>query len=196
MMRRKIAGLLAVLLAVLFLLSACGQEETGIGEAVSTMRVTEALDTATPEPERPAPEKPDEPERMLTPEPTNTPGLPDPTETPETPIIDPQEMVDYLYKNGRLPDNFITKNEAKALGWDSSANYLSDVAPGKSIGGDRFGNYEGRLPKVKGRTYYEADCWYTGGKRNAFRLIWSGDGHYWYTEDHYNTFTELFPSQP
>ena len=196
MMRRKIAALLAVLLAVLFLLSACGQEETGIGEAVSTMRVTEALDTATPEPERPAPEKPDEPERMLTPEPTNTPGLPDPTETPETPIIDPQEMVDYLYKNGRLPDNFITKNEAKALGWDSSVNYLSDVAPGKSIGGDRFGNYEGRLPKVKGRTYYEADCWYTGGKRNAFRLIWSGDGHYWYTEDHYNTFTELFPSQP
>ena len=196
MMRRKIAALLAVLLAVLFLLSACGQEETGIGEAVSTMRVTEALDTATPEPERPAPEKPDEPERMLTPEPTNTPGLPDPTETPETPIIDPQEMVDYLYKNGRLPDNFITKNEAKALGWDSSVNYLSDVATGKSIGGDRFGNYEGRLPKVKGRTYYEADCWYTGGKRNAFRLIWSGDGHYWYTEDHYNTFTELFPSQP
>ena len=196
MMRRKIAALLAVLLAVLFLLSACGQEETGIGEAVSTMRVTEALETATPEPERPAPEKPDEPERMLTPEPTNTPGLPDPTETPETPIIDPQEMVDYLYKNGRLPDNFITKNEAKALGWDSSVNYLSDVAPGKSIGGDRFGNYEGRLPKVKGRTYYEADCWYTGGKRNAFRLIWSGDGHYWYTEDHYNTFTELFPSQP
>lgn len=196
MMRRKIAALLAVLLAVLFLLSACGQEETGIGEAVSTMRVTEALDTATPEPERPAPEKPDEPERMLTPEPTNTPGLPDPTETPETPIIDPQEMVDYLYKNGRLPDNFITKNEAKALGWDSSVNYLSDVAPGKSIGGDRFGNYEGRLPKVKGRTYYEADCWYTGGKRNAFRLIWSSDGHFWYTEDHYNTFTELFPSQP
>ena len=196
MMRRKIAALLAVLLAVLFLLSACGQEETGIGEAVSTMRVTEALDTATPEPERPAPEKPDEPERMLTPEPTNTPGLPDPTETPETPIIDPQEMVDYLYKNGRLPDNFITKNEAKALGWDSSVNYLSDVAPGKSIGGDRFGNYEGRLPKVKGRTYYEANCWYTGGKRNAFRLIWSSDGHFWYTEDHYNTFTELFPSQP
>ena len=196
MMRRKIAALLAVLLAVLFLLSACGQEEVGIGDAVSTMRVTEALETATPEPERPAPEKLDEPERMLTPEPTNTPGLPDPTETPETPIIDPQEMVDYLYKNGRLPDNFITKNEAKALGWDSSVNYLSDVAPGKSIGGDRFGNYEGRLPKVKGRTYYEADCWYTGGKRNAFRLIWSGDGHYWYTEDHYNTFTELFPSQP
>ncbi len=195
-MRRKIAALLAVLLAVLFLLSACGQEETGIGDAVSTMRVTEALETATPEPVRPAPEKPDEPERMLTPEPTNTPGLPDPTEAPQTPVIDPQEMVDYLDKNGRLPDNFITKNEAKALGWDSSFNYLSDVAPGRSIGGDRFGNYEGRLPKVKGRTYYEADCYYTGGKRNAFRLIWSSDGHYWYTEDHYNTFTELFPSQP
>ena len=193
MMRRKTAALLAILLAVLALLGACGQEETGIGEAVSTMRVTEALDTATPEPERPAPEKPDEPERMLTPEPTNTPGLPDPTETPETPIIDPQEMVDYLYKNGRLPDNFITKNEAKALGWDSSVNYLSDVAPGKSIGGDRFGNYEGLLPEARGRIWYECDANYRGKKRGAERVLFSSDGLYYYTNDHYKTFTEMYP---
>ena len=69
------------------------------------------------------------------------------------------------------------------------------MAPGKSIGGDRFGNYEGVLPKVKGRTYYEADCNYTGGKRGAARIVYSSDGHVWYTGDHYNTFTELFPSE-
>ena len=56
-------------------------------------------------------------------------------------IIEPQALVNYLAEHdGQLPDNFLTKAEAQALGWDSSKNYLSDVAPGKSIGGDRFGN--------------------------------------------------------
>ena len=119
-----------------------------------------------------------------------------PTEAPTeaVAIIEPQAIVNYLAThNGKLPDNFITKNEAQALGWDSAKNYLSDVAPGKSIGGDRFGNYEGLLPTASGRQYHEADCYYTGGKRNAYRLVYSNDGHYYYTEDHYNTFTELFP---
>ena len=115
-------------------------------------------------------------------------------EVPSGPIIEPQAIADFLFEHGELPDNFITKNEAQALGWDSSRNYVSDVAPGKSIGGDRFGNYEKRLPEVKGRKYYEADCYYTGGKRGAERIIYSSDGHVWYTEDHYTTFTELFPS--
>ena len=110
------------------------------------------------------------------------------------PIIEPQAIADYLFEHGELPDNFITKKEAQALGWDSKTNYVSDVAPGKSIGGDYFGNYEGSLPKVKGRKYYEADCYYTGGKRGAERIIYSNDGHVWYTDDHYVTFTELFPS--
>ena len=114
----------------------------------------------------------------------------------EGPIIEPQRIADYLFEHGELPDNFLTKKEAQALGWDSRYNYLSDVAPGMSIGGDYFGNYEGKLPRVKGRKYYEADCWYTGGKRNAYRIIYSSDGHVWYTEDHYNTFTELYPSEP
>ena len=119
-----------------------------------------------------------------------------PTPEPEGPITDPQSIADYLFAHGELPDNFLTKQEARELGWDSSRNYVSDVAPGMSIGGDRFGNYEGRLPEVKGRKYYEADCWYTGGKRNAYRIIYSNDGHVWYTEDHYQTFTELFPTVP
>ena len=42
---------------------------------------------------------------------------------------------------------------------------------------------------------YEADCYYDGGPRNEYRIIYSNDGHVWYTEDHYNTFLELFPSK-
>ena len=111
------------------------------------------------------------------------------------PIIEPQAIADYIFKHGRLPDNFITKKEAQKLGWDSSRNYVSDVAPGKSIGGDRFGNYEGRLPSKKGRTWYEADCYYTKGKRNAHRILYSNDGLVYYTDDHYETFTQMFPSK-
>ena len=66
-----------------------------------------------------------------------------PEEERAGPIIEPQAIADYLFTYGRLPDNFITKKEAQELGWDSTRNYVSDVAPGKSIGGDRFGNYEG-----------------------------------------------------
>ena len=64
-----------------------------------------------------------------------------------------------------------------------------------SIGGDRFGNYEGLLPKAKGRQYYEADCNYKGKKRNAERIVYSNDGLVYYTNDHYETFTQMFPSK-
>ena len=122
-------------------------------------------------------------------------AVPEVTEQAQAgPIIEPQEIADYLFEYGELPDNFITKKEAQALGWDNSRNYVSDVAPGKSIGGDYFGNYEGILPKDKGQKYHEADCYYTGGKRRAERIVYSSDGHVYYTEDHYATFTELFPS--
>ena len=70
------------------------------------------------------------------------------------------EVAAYLNAYGRLPENFITKDEAKALGWDSTLGNLNEVAPGKSIGGDRFGNYEGLLPEKEGRIYYECDINY------------------------------------
>jgi len=110
------------------------------------------------------------------------------------PITEPQAIADYIFKHGKLPDNFITKKEAQKLGWDSSYNYVGDVAPGKSIGGDRFGNYEGLLPSKKGRTWYEADCYYEGKKRNAHRILYSNDGLVYYTDDHYESFTQMFPS--
>ena len=111
----------------------------------------------------------------------------------DDPITDPQQIVNYLSIYGELPDNFITKDEAKALGWNSRYNYVGEVAPGKSIGGDRYGNYEGLLPKAKGRTWFECDANYTGKKRGAERVVFSSDGLYFYTNDHYQTFTEMFP---
>lgn len=117
-----------------------------------------------------------------------------PTPLPDGPIIDPQSIADYLFAHGELPDHFITKAEAEKLGWDSSENDVSDVAPGKSIGGDRFGNYEGLLPKKAGRQYYEADCYYTSGNRNAHRIVYSNDGLVFYTDDHYESFVEMSPT--
>ena len=111
----------------------------------------------------------------------------------ELPVTDPQQIVNYLDIYGELPENFITKKEARALGWDSSYNYVGDVAPGKSIGGDRFGNYEGQLPEQKGRKWFECDANYKGRKRGAERVLFSSDGLYFYTDDHYNTFTQLYP---
>ena len=103
-----------------------------------------------------------------------------------------EDVAAYLHEYGHLPDNFITKNEARDLGWVSSEGNLDEVAPGKSIGGDRFGNYEGLLPEKNGRTYYECDIDYDGGYRSSKRIIYSNDGLIYYTEDHYETFTQLY----
>lgn len=97
----------------------------------------------------------------------------------------------YLYTYEELPDNYITKDEAYDLGWVSKKGNLWEVAEGMCIGGDRFGNYEGLLPKKSGRQYYEADIDYNGGYRNEKRLIFSNDGLMFYTEDHYESFEEI-----
>ena len=102
------------------------------------------------------------------------------------------EVAAYIHQFGHLPSNYITKNEAKKLGWISSEGNLWDVAPGKSIGGDYFGNYEGILPEAKGREYRECDIDFSGSRRNAKRIIFSNDGLIYYTEDHYNTFEQLY----
>ncbi len=103
-----------------------------------------------------------------------------------------EEVALYIHLFGHLPDNYITKREAEALGWDSRAGNLWEVAPGMSIGGSRFGNYEGALPDKEGRKYYECDIDYEGGYRGAKRIIYSDDGLIFYTEDHYKTFEELY----
>ena len=55
----------------------------------------------------------------------------------------PEDVAEYLHFYGHLPDNFITKSEARTLGWDRQDGNLDEVAPGMSIGGDSFGNREG-----------------------------------------------------
>ena len=102
------------------------------------------------------------------------------------------EVAAYLNEFGHLPDNFITKKEAQALGWESKEGNLDEVVPGKSIGGDYFGNYEEVLPDAEGRTYHECDIDYEGGFRNAKRIVYSDDGLIYYTEDHYETFELLY----
>ena len=97
----------------------------------------------------------------------------------------------YLHTYGHLPSNFITKKEAKKLGW--SGGSLEPYAPGKCIGGSHFGNYEGILPEKDGRSYTECDIDTLGAdKRGAKRIVFSNDGLIYYTEDHYETFELLY----
>ena len=132
------------------------------------------------------------------PEQKTEPQGPTATPVPNGPITDVQSIADYLFANGCLPDNFMTKKEAQALGWPGGD--LHRYAPGMCIGGDYFGNYEGVLPQKdeNGRkiTYHECDVDYHGGSRGADRIVFSSNGHVYYTADHYNTFTEILPSVP
>lgn len=98
----------------------------------------------------------------------------------------------YIHEYKKLPNNFITKKEASELGWESNKGNLWDVTDEKSIGGDRFGNREGLLPKSEGRQYYECDINYEGGYRGPERIVYSNDGLIYYTEDHYKTFTLIY----
>lgn len=103
-----------------------------------------------------------------------------------------KEVALYLHKFGKLPSNYITKQQAEKAGWDSKKGNLSDILPGVSIGGSFFGNYDGKLPSKSGRKYYECDIDYSGGYRNSKRIIYSNDGLIYYTEDHYGTFEKLY----
>ena len=97
----------------------------------------------------------------------------------------------YLYTYGKLPENFITKDEARELGWEGGS--VEKYAPGYAIGGDKFGNREGLLPKASGRIYYECDIDTDGSNsRGAKRIVFSNDGLIYYTDDHYESFTLLY----
>lgn len=107
-----------------------------------------------------------------------------------------EEVAVYLTRYGHLPDNFITKKQAQALGWDSRQGNLAQVAPGKSIGGDYFGNYEGSVPDARGRNWTECDIDADGGYRNGQRIVFSSDGLIYYSDDHYQTFREVSVTVP
>ena len=103
-----------------------------------------------------------------------------------------REVAAYLHTYGRLPQNYITKAEAEELGWDNRTVTLDQVAPGKSIGGSHFGNYEGQLPSAPGRSWRECDIDASNGVRGVKRLVYSSDGLIYYTDDHYQTFERLY----
>lgn len=108
--------------------------------------------------------------------------------------VDEAELVETLHtlnasRNARLPDKFVTKREALSAGWRPGRDLWGVPAlNGKSIGGDRFGNYERQLPQGQWR---EADLAYKGGRRGAKRLIFARAGQRFVTVDHYQTFIEI-----
>lgn len=124
-----------------------------------------------------------------------------PTAPPQEPTSSPvkesgeyssrDEVALYIHLFGHLPANFITKKQARELGWQGGG--LQDFAPGCSIGGDRFGNYEGLLPQAEGRFYTECDIDTCGApSRGAKRIVFSNDGLIFYTDDHYQSFIKLY----
>ena len=202
-MKKRFAALLALLLLA-GLLCGCGAAVPApAATEPPTMILPTAAPAAAPGPtttptDAPVPEQSAAPSPTLAPTPTPAPTpspTPEPTEEPASGVTEdgeytaPEDVAEYLHLYGHLPGNFITKKEAQALGWDSSRNYVSDAAPGKSIGGDYFGNYEKLLPKG---SYRECDVNYTGGRRGAERIIYGEDGSVWYTADHYQSFTQLY----
>lgn len=102
-----------------------------------------------------------------------------------------EDVALYLHTYGHLPYNFMTKAEARELGWEGGS--LEPYAKGMCIGGDRFGNYEGLLPEKDGRSYTECDIDTLGqDSRGARRIVFSNDGLIYYTDDHYESFELLY----
>ena len=137
--------------------------------------------------------------------PTSTPVVVEPQNNPvESPTIVTNETIAkdgvydqkdevalYIHTYGELPQNYMTKKEARENGWKGGSLHL--VVEGKCIGGDVFNNFEGDLPEKKGRTYYECDIdTLTKKKRGKKRIIFSNDGLVYYTGDHYETFELLY----
>lgn len=106
-----------------------------------------------------------------------------------------EEVSLYLVTYHRLPNNYITKDEAEELGWDNDKGNLWDVTDKMSIGGDRFYNREGLLPKDNEIIYYECDIDYEGGFRNAKRIVYSSEWAVYYTDNHYDSFELLYEGE-
>lgn len=99
------------------------------------------------------------------------------------------EVASYIKQFHKLPSNYITKKEAQSYGW--SGGPLKKYAPGKSIGGDVFTNRQGLLPHSE-KKYIECDIDANGTSRGPKRIVYSTENFkVYYTDDHYNTFTEI-----
>ncbi|MBO4288879.1 MAG: ribonuclease [Lachnospiraceae bacterium] len=169
----------------------------GVTETFGPEQTTKAVPSGETTKEAPAETTTEAQQATRAPETTTAPATAAPPETTKAAIDEngkyysKDEVALYIHTYGHLPSNYVTKKEAKAAGWTGGS--LEPWFPGCAIGGDYFGNYEGLLPKKKGRTYYECDI-DTKGKRSrgAKRIIYSNDGYIYYTDDHYESFTELY----
>lgn len=103
-------------------------------------------------------------------------------------LTEEKTVIRFVKQNHKLPDYYVTKNEARKLGWDPSKGNLCEVLPGKAIGGDRFGNREKVLPE--GQSYLEADVNYHCGNRNGDRIVYTENGEVYLTKDHYKSFAK------
>ena len=195
------------LLAVLSVLTLTGCDLGVIGGADGPTAIYTAGSPAAPE-KVTLPVAPAEPEETPATQPEEPPAVPEDPGTAagaedDAPYEDLPAIAEdgsynsmedvslYLHTYDHLPDNYITKQEARDLGW--SGGSVERYAPGCAIGGDRFGNREGLLPSEKGRTYHECDIDTIGEtSRGAKRIIFSSDGLIYYTEDHYESFTLLY----
>ena len=190
-MKKKLRYILSILVLVLSLLGGCGVsvevQDTPSDEMEDSYVVTEESDTELDMESDSEIQSDTESDKELTSEIISDTSIDEDGE-----YTSRDDVAAYLHLYQHLPSNFITKKEAKALGWESQKGNLGEVAPGKSIGGDYFGNYEGILPEAEGREYHECDIDSDGGYRGAKRIIYSNDGLIYYTEDHYETFTLLY----
>jgi len=188
-MKNRLRFLAVLMSAVLMLfgLAACGSEEPAAVESIGSVAVSaEVAEEASSQPASSPPSEAPPKEEAETPE---TVAASEDLLDPDSAYTTKEDVALYLYTYGELPSNFITKKEAQALGW--SGGSLEPYAPGKCIGGDRFGNYEGLLPED--RTYHECDINTLGAEsRGAERLVFSDDGLIYYTGDHYKSFTLLY----
>lgn len=102
--------------------------------------------------------------------------------------------VAHLNQTGRLPETYLTHDEARALGWEPG-KALGNHAPGAQIGGSPYRNDIGNLPEAPGRLWFEADIGLTDTMRRSnqpgTRLVWSSDGLAFVTSDHYISFVRL-----
>jgi len=187
-MTLRLVGVLLLVVAVAFfrMFTGGGAETESSYETYSSQESTAEVVTTAEKETTTAATTTAEP--TTTAEKTAEPGI---TVTEDGTYTDKEHVALYIKEYGGLPSNFITKKEAEALGWPGGDLYK--YADGKSIGGSYFGNYEGLLPEADDRKYYECDIDYHGGSRGAKRLIYSNDGLFFYTDDHYESFTELYP---
>jgi len=202
-MKKRLTAI-ALTAALALALAGCGGSPASPAESLPPLKEVTldghpAESTAPAESVSPEDAAPPEEDPAASPAAEYVPADGDSTGEPSTEIefdLDPdgsyttaEDVSAYLITYGELPSNFITKKEAKALGWPGGD--LEPYAPGKCIGGDRFGNYEGLLPED--REYHECDIDTLGAKsRGAKRLVFSDDGLIYYTEDHYETFELLY----